>query len=157
MVDALAIYNRLQKIHVLLDDGDRRSLDQIALSPSQYNLLQHLCDKGRECGLTVGELAFWLICTPSNATRMVQRLEQQGLVTLHRNQKDRRLVWVTLTEVGRQRVADARAAHQASLARRFGKIDLHELTTLDDLTRLVVDALEQDLAESKAAAAPKSD
>ena len=96
MTDALAIYNRLQKIHVLLDDGDRRSLDTVVMSPSQYNLLQHLYDKGRDSGLTVGELANWLICTPSNATRMVQRLEQQGLVELHRDLNDRRLVWVCL-------------------------------------------------------------
>ncbi|MBK9613939.1 hypothetical protein [Candidatus Amarobacter glycogenicus] len=35
------------------------------MSPSQYNLLQHLYDKGRDSGLTVGELANWLICTPA--------------------------------------------------------------------------------------------
>ena len=114
MADALAIYNRLQKIHVLLDDGDRRSLDSVVMSPSQYNLLQHLYDKGRDSGLTVGELANWLICTPSNATRMVQRLEQQGLVELHRDLKDRRLVWVTLTEVGRARFQQALAENRRS-------------------------------------------
>ena len=34
MTDALAIYNRLQKIHVLLDDGDRRRLPRSAAGNS---------------------------------------------------------------------------------------------------------------------------
>ena len=149
MTDALAIYNRLQKIHVLLDDGDRRSLDTVVMSPSQYNLLQHLYDKGRDSGLTVGELANWLICTPSNATRMVQRLEQQGLVELHRDLKDRRLVWVSLTEVGRTRFQQARVAHTTSVARRLHGLEKSKLDALDALTQHIVDSLERDLVENR--------
>lgn len=149
MTDALAIYNRLQKIHVLLDDGDRRSLDSMMMSPSQYNLLQHLYDRGSDKGLTVGELAIWLICTPSNATRMVQRLEQQGLVDLRRDLKDRRLVWVSLTEIGRERFQQARLAHAASVARRLHSLEASKLNALDALTLHVVDSLEKDLAESR--------
>lgn len=149
MTDALAIYNRLQKIHVLLDDGDRRSLDSMVMSTSQYNLLQHLYDRGSDKGVTVGELAIWLICTPSNATRMVQRLEQQGLVDLRRDLNDRRLVWVSLTEIGRERFQQARLAHTTSVARRLHSLEASKLDALDALTQHVVDSLEKDLAESR--------
>ncbi len=149
MTDALAIYNRLQKIHVLLDDGDRRSLDSMVMSTSQYNLLQHLYDRGSDKGVTVGELAIWLICTPSNATRMVQRLEQQGLVDLRRDLNDRRLVWVSLTEIGRERFQQARLAHTTSVARRLHRLEASKLDALDALTQHVVDSLEKDLAESR--------
>jgi DNA-binding MarR family transcriptional regulator len=146
-VDYMTVYNRLQQIHVLLDDGDRRSLSDLDLSTPQYNLLLHLYTKGTpENGLTITELADLLICTRSNATRLVQRLEQQGLVQLGSDSADRRLVRVFFTPAGTDIVEKARAAHLASVKRRLGALKPEDLDQLDQLTQSIVAALETDLA-----------
>lgn len=144
--DIIAVYNRLQQIHVLLDDGDRRSLNSMELTSPQYHLLLHLATRGGGPGLTITELADLLICTRSNATRMVQRLEQSGLVELNRSDEDRRLVRVTLTKTGAESFARAQALHTTSLKRRFAGLTPVQLEKLDELTRVLVAALEADLA-----------
>lgn len=145
----LALYNRLQQIHVLLDDGDRRSLNDANLSSPQYHLLLHLNKKGGEKGLPVTELARLLICTRSNATRLVQRLEQQGLVKLTRGTEDRRVVRVALTPEGRTSFVKAQELHRAAVQRRFGALTPDQLQTLADLTQSFVQTLENDLASLK--------
>lgn len=142
----LALYNRLQQIHVLLDDGDRRSLGTTELSSPQYHLLMHLHTTGGARGLTITEIAELLICTRSNATRLVQRLEQQGLVQLHSAAEDRRLVLVTLSPAGEARFLEARALHYAAVKRRFGDLDTTTIQQLSHLTQSLVARLEEDLA-----------
>jgi len=145
--DYLDVYNRFQQIHVLLDDGDRRSLRDVNLSTPQYNLLLHLHTTGSdEAGLTVTDLSNLLICTRSNATRLVQRLEQQGLVRLGRDKADRRLVRVFLTAEGAAMLDQAQVAHASSVKRRLGALKVSELRDLDELTKKVVAQLEADLA-----------
>ncbi len=145
--DLVAIYNRLQQIHVLLDDGDRRSLNQLDLSTPQYNLLLHLHTKGSpEEGLTVTDLANLLICTRSNATRLIQRLEQQCLVRLGSDKADRRLVRVFLTDSGAALLEKAQTEHVASIRRRLGSLGAAKLKTVSQLTQEIVSLLEADLA-----------
>ncbi len=139
------LYNRLQQIHVLLDDGDRRSLNSVNLSSPQYHLLLHLYNKGGDHGLTVSELADLLICTRSNATRLVQRLEQQSLVLLSRDPADRRLVLVSLTPAGLELLLAARTAHQGAIARRFAGLNESELEILSGLADKLAEILENDL------------
>ncbi|MBN2006418.1 MAG: MarR family transcriptional regulator [Anaerolineae bacterium] len=145
----LDIYNRLQQIHVLLDDGDRRSLNDANLSSPQYHLLLHLDTKGGEKGLAVTELANLMICTRSNATRLVQRLEQQGLVKLTRGTEDRRVVRVALTPEGHASFVKAQELHRAAVKRRFSALPHAQLEVLADLTETFVKALESDLASQK--------
>lgn len=145
--EILDLYNRFQKIHVLLDDGDRRSLQDIELTTSQYNLLLHLAARG-PAPLTITNLADFLICSRSNATRMVRRLEEQGLVQSTRDTKDRRLVLVSMTEEGRLRYEAAREAHTASVERRLASLGAGELDSLQVLTHIVVTLLERDLSDT---------
>ena len=146
MIDRFVeIYNRLQQIHVLLDDGDRHALNDVELSSPQYHLLLHLYTKGGERGLMITEIANLLICSRSNATRLVQRLEQQELVQLNRNEEDRRLVLVTLTELGVERYVRASALHRAAVHRRFESLPVELLEQLEEGSRVFVQTLEEDL------------
>jgi MarR family 2-MHQ and catechol resistance regulon transcriptional repressor len=143
--DYLVIYRRFQEIYVLLDDGDTRALRVAGLSTTQYNLLRRLGDHNGE-GLTISELARLLLCTRGNITRLVQRLEQQGLVTRSGDENDQRLVRVTLTPEGRARLTEAQAQHLASLQRRLAWLNLETRQTLLTLTEELVTSLTADLA-----------
>ncbi|MCI0397218.1 MAG: MarR family transcriptional regulator [Chloroflexi bacterium] len=143
--EEMGIYEYLQKIYVLLDDGDRRALRQVELTPTQYNLLQRLGTVPEE-GLTITKLARLLLCTRGNVTRLVRRLEQQGLVLLSGDANDQRLVRVTLTPTGVGRLQAARAAHTASIQRRFQELEPAIRQQLAELTHQVAALLEADLA-----------
>ena len=143
----MSIYNRFQQIHVLLDDGDRRALANINLTPTQYNLLFHLKSHAEE-KITISQLADMLICTRSNATRLVQRLEEQKLVQLERGEADRRLVWVSITDEGNRLFDEAMTAHVESVVQRLHLFNEETLLELDQLTKKVVASLEEHLAQN---------
>jgi MarR family transcriptional regulator, 2-MHQ and catechol-resistance regulon repressor len=144
MSDAMSIYHRIQQIYVLLDDGDRRALRASGLTPTQYNLLSRLRARVDE-GVTMSELAQLLLCTKGNATRLVQRLAQQGLVEVGGDAGDQRLVRVSLTSQGADRLAQARQAHNQAVERRFGSLPPQARQQLGELTQAVVASLTADL------------
>jgi MarR family 2-MHQ and catechol resistance regulon transcriptional repressor len=145
----MTVYHLFQKIYVLLDDGDRRTLGAVGLTPTQYNLLQRLGTEV-EAGATITELAQVLLCTRGNITRLVRRLEKNGLVQVGGDSDDQRLVRVALTPAGAEQLSAARAAHAAAVRRRIGALDPAALQALAELTGTLVDVLEADLAAQQA-------
>jgi DNA-binding MarR family transcriptional regulator len=77
--------------------GDR------ALTLSQYALIQPLAEGA---GARVRELAIQAGIQPSTATRILDALERREIVMRTRSADDRRAVTVTLTERGRELLAD---------------------------------------------------
>ena len=142
----LSLYHRFQEIFILLDDGDRRALRNLNLTPTQYNLLIRL-GSTVEKGLTISDLAQRLFCTRGNATRLVQRLNQQGLVVVGGDENDQRLVRVALTAEGEKIVEAARQAHNQSILRRLGALADSEQEYLLQLTQTVSNMLTEDLAK----------
>jgi MarR family 2-MHQ and catechol resistance regulon transcriptional repressor len=139
-----ALYQRLQQIYVLLDDGDRRALKTVGLTPTHFTLLTFLDPAQRE-GRTVGRLAELMLCTRGNATRLVQRLAESGLVRTAPDPADQRLVRVFLTDTGKRRLAAARRRHARANAERFAGLSAEEVRQLDDLTAILVGHLAKNL------------
>lgn len=92
-----AVYRRF---HV-----SRRPVGGSDLTPRMLGVLHHLSAGGP---LTLGELATHLGLSKATATELVTRVEERGLVDRLRDERDRRRVYVWLTDLGRQR-ADAHA------------------------------------------------
>jgi MarR family 2-MHQ and catechol resistance regulon transcriptional repressor len=143
-LEHMTIYHLFQKIYVLLDDGDRRTLGAVGLTPTQYNLLQRL-GTDLKMGATITELAQALLCTRGNVTRLVQRLAKQGLVQVGGDDHDQRLVRVALAPLGEERLAAAQAVHRASVRRRIGALDSRARENLAELAARLADLLEVDL------------
>jgi DNA-binding MarR family transcriptional regulator len=143
--DTIMMYQALQQAYVLLDDGDRRALNAIGLTPTQYSLLLKLAEPASN-GATITELSQALLCTRGNMTRLVRRLESQALVQCSGDSRDQRLVRVSLTPDGSARLAAAHAAHVASIQRRLGAFDDTSHTQLCRLMEQLVALLKADLA-----------
>jgi DNA-binding MarR family transcriptional regulator len=126
------LYQRLQQIYVLLDDGDRRALRSVGLTPTHFNLLRLLDPSGAQ-GRAVGRLAELMLCTRGNATRLVQRLTEAGLVRTAPDPADQRLVKVFLTATGAERLEAAHACHAQANAMRFAGLSTKEVQQLNDL------------------------
>jgi DNA-binding MarR family transcriptional regulator len=124
------LYRLLQEASVVLDDGDRAALQDAGLTPTQFNLLRQLESGPDAAGHTITGLAERILCTRGNATRLVQRLAESGLVELRADRSDQRLVRVVLTESGAGRLAEAERAHARLNADRFHALSTENLATL---------------------------
>lgn len=141
---SLLIHQRIQQIYVLLDDGDRRVLRSVGLTPTQFRLLEQLAP-GSADTLTITQLSQVLLCTRGNITRLVRRMEQQGLVQCGTDSRDQRLVMVSLTDVGVARLHEAQIVYHTAIQRRLGLLGHDEQQTLCDLTDSVAALLITDL------------
>lgn len=98
-----------------------------ALNPNQLSVLAVLVNHG---DLPIGELAALEKVQPPSMTRIVNGLEQRGLVTRHPNPSDKRSSWVHLADAGRQIVLANRRRRDQWLAVRLAELDPAEREVL---------------------------
>jgi 3-hydroxy-9,10-secoandrosta-1,3,5(10)-triene-9,17-dione monooxygenase reductase component len=99
--------------------GFHTKLKTWKLSVPEYRVL--LCLAGAD-GLGVGDLAVMAIMTQPRMTKVLDRMERQGLVGRHPDENDGRRVLIHLTTSGRARAAPvlrAAKAHEARLLAPF--------------------------------------
>jgi 3-hydroxy-9,10-secoandrosta-1,3,5(10)-triene-9,17-dione monooxygenase reductase component len=102
-----------------VSDEFHAALKTWRLSVAEWRVLACLADAD---GLGVGELAAMSLMRQPRMTKLLDRMEAQGLVERRADLKDRRRSLVHLTEKGRARAApalDAAKAHEARLLSRF--------------------------------------
>jgi DNA-binding MarR family transcriptional regulator len=89
------------------------------LGVSEFEALDRLarCELGKCRG---AELTDAVHLSQSAASRLVARMERDGLVERSMCEADRRGIFVVLTERGRERHAEARPTHRAVLAATLG-------------------------------------
>jgi DNA-binding MarR family transcriptional regulator len=110
------------------------------LSLPFYDVLVHLEDAPD--GLRMNELAERILYSKSGLTRVVDRMEQADLVRRVRPENDRRSIFVSLTENGRQTMVRARRYHRDGIEQHFSRhltdADVKALTRA--LEKVIVDA-----------------
>lgn len=73
------------------------------LSPASYNVLRILRGRhtrGESKGVRASEIGCEMVVRMPDVTRLVDRLESQGLVKRTRDDHDKRVVWVAITKKG---------------------------------------------------------
>jgi DNA-binding MarR family transcriptional regulator len=97
---------------------------------TSYEVLLYL--GGAEGGrLRMGELADRLLLSRSGITRLVDRLERQGMIERERCENDGRGFNAVLTEAGRRKLDAARPAHLSGVRRHFlSQLEPGELDSL---------------------------
>ncbi|MEU0298377.1 MarR family transcriptional regulator [Streptomyces sp. NPDC006175] len=101
-----------------------RELDRHGLGTSDFEVLDILAEAGAEGGescLRVQEIAARVHLSQSALSRLVARLERDGLVRRAMCSEDRRGVRVELTGAGRTRHAGARPLQRAVLSRMLNR------------------------------------
>jgi len=101
-----------------------------------YEVLLLLQD-APERRLRMSDLSRSVLLSPSGMTRLVDRLQREGLVGRERCAEDGRGYYAVLTEAGGRRLREARATHLAGVRRlfldRLGADDLRRLAAYWDL------------------------
>ena len=84
-----------------------------------YDVLVHLEETPE--GVRMNELAERILYSKSGFTRVVDRMEEAGLVRRVRPDDDRRSVLVVLSEQGRNTMEQARRHHRNAIERHFSR------------------------------------
>lgn len=89
----------LQRTADALMQGVAAALKPAGLSPTQYNVLRILRGAGPD-GLACREIGERMITKDPDVTRLLDRLEERGLITRMRDRSDRRIITTRITEKG---------------------------------------------------------
>ena len=117
----------LQSYKKLEDD-----LDKAGLTPPQFYVLATI---GYAGGLPFGEIGAKMMVTVSNLTGIVDRLEEKKLVLRKRDENDRRVVHVVLTDKGAKLHKSTIPLFEKSVAQIFSSLDSAEQKELSALLR----------------------
>lgn len=89
----------------------------------------------RREGVTMSDLSRMLLVSNGNATAVVDRLEQDGLVRRQNSESDRRTVYASLTPEGVAAFEGLAAEHEAELDRLFEGLTEAEIDTLTEILK----------------------
>ena len=113
---------------------ERELSDEQEMSLGEYEVLLILAfSEDRQKRMS--ELADWLMLSRSGATRVIDRMQQAGLVDRVSCDTDRRGQWAHLTDAGYQRLREASPTHLRGVGEHFlNRIPANEL---EDLQRIL--------------------
>lgn len=111
------------------------------ITGNQYLVMKIISDHGRA---TVSEVAEDLSVSLSAVTAQVDRLCGAGMVVRSRSEKDRRVVWLELTEQG-QKMVDLCLEGRMRLIQRFlGHLDENELLHMIRIYEKIIAAMKEE-------------
>ena len=109
-------------------DADLQASDDISLQT--YEVLLRIA-RSEHQRLTMSELAGGVALTTGGVTRLADRLEQAGLIQRGSCPSDRRVTWLSLTDLGADTLENATRNHLDSLDRRVqSRLDPADLPSL---------------------------
>ena len=123
------------RTETVLREGIERLLEPYDLTLTQYNVLRVL--RGADStGLCRNEIRDRLVTRMPDVTRLLDRMEDAGLIHRVRSTEDRRQVNTTLTPKGRKLVNELDAPMAKVHEQQLGHLDAKQLKTLIDLLAL---------------------
>ena len=114
----------LETFALVMRNLDRRIKVEQALPATWFDVLLHLYEAPGSRS-RIGELAESLVLTPSNATRLFDRLEKAGYLRREAIPEDRRGAYIVLTDEGE-------AAFMRTVPGNRGRVDRVFLSYLND-------------------------
>ncbi len=94
-----AIYS-LALIYNFIDDRISSHLQPFDLTPGKFNILMVIKHQGKDTGISQVEVSKRLVVTPSNMTKLIDKLQRDGLVERLAQEGDRRVNIVRATKKG---------------------------------------------------------
>jgi DNA-binding MarR family transcriptional regulator len=132
--EELAAWRGMLRAHAeLVRELDAELAREHDMPLSSYEVLLYLNDSP-EGRMRMSELADSVLLSRSGLTRLVDRLERQGLLKRERCESDARGLFAEITQEGRKAFAEARKTHLDGVRRVFlNRFSRDELRTLGGL------------------------
>lgn len=126
----------LERSAAMLQDAFEQMLKPHGITGTQYNVLRIL--RGASpTGLCRNEIRDRLVTRMPDVTRLLDRMEDAGLITRERSTEDRRQVSTQLTKQGRKLVDSLDTAVTAEHKARLSHLTAAQLRSLIELLTLV--------------------
>jgi DNA-binding MarR family transcriptional regulator len=125
-------YVAIQRTAALLGHALAETIRPLGLTATQYNVLRILRGAG-EPGLCRNEVRDRMITQVPDVTRLLDRMEEIGLIERRREGTDRRFVTTRITPDGLRLLADLDEPVAAAHQRLLGHLDDAALKALVDL------------------------
>jgi DNA-binding MarR family transcriptional regulator len=103
----------------LLDVLDAELEQTVGIPQRWYDVLVHLEESPQ--GVPMNELAERILYSKSGFTRVVDRMEEAGLVRRARPENDRRTILIVLADEGTETLERARRHHRDGIQRHFSE------------------------------------
>ncbi|NLU82216.1 MarR family transcriptional regulator [Rhodococcus sp. HNM0569] len=132
-VSGLEIFGRLHRSFLLYRSQIHSLFERFGTNEAGFDVLACLRRAEPTYRRTAGELAKMTLVTTGGLTLRVNRLEEAGLVTRERDDVDARVVYVTLTDIGRKLIDDVADAHFAELTHMLAGVPARHRRELADL------------------------
>ena len=129
------LWLNIARTSAVLDHAGAQFLKPFGITPTQYNVLRILRGAG-ELGLCRNEVGERLIRAVPDVTRLLDRMEEMGLITRRRGEDDRRFVTAVITAQGLALLADLDAP-----IIEFHRVRLGHLS--DDQLRAAIEVMER--------------
>ncbi len=129
---AVRAYVKLMRARASVVARVEKRLASQGLTLTQLGVLEVILHKGPRSHRELGRK---VLTSPGNLTDVVDKLSARGLVLRVRDEADRRLVRVALTQAGRALIETVFPAHATDIAAAMGGLDRTELGELDRLLR----------------------
>lgn len=113
-----------------------------SITPSQFFLLKLIA---LQSTCKAADIAHTLDISPSAATTILDRLYKNGWIEKNRSEKDRRIVWLTLTENGRRILSEIEVERIQLLVKKFDNIEEDELATVCEVFKKLLKNNKADL------------
>ena len=94
------------------------------------------------------ELAQWLNIRPASLTDLLEKLERDQLIVRSRDQNDRRVVRVSITEKGQQIVRQNIQVRREIEATMFGSLSGSEIQTMTAILQKMSQSLQQQIKKA---------
>lgn len=143
---ALNAYIKLWRAAHLVEVLANADLADHNLTLSQFGVLEALFHIGP---LSQRELARKILRSSGNLTLVIENLERDGLVTRQRDPEDRRVMVVTLTPLGEERVRGILPGHVRGIQEIFDVLEEDEIEQLESLTRKLGRTLQERMGKHK--------
>ena len=125
----------VQTAHAVLKYADAHFYRKARLSVIKHIVLQVLAANGGT--MAPSEVAKWTLRERHNITTLVDRLKKDGLVRVHRNNKDKRFVNITLTGKGWEVLSQVRPAAREIVEQVMLSISEGDAVLLEKLMKVL--------------------
>ncbi len=125
-------YLSIVRTAAVLEHAFAQALKRFNLTPTQYNVLRMLRGAGEQ-GLCRSEVGERLVTNVPDVTRLLDRMEETGLIVRRRSESDRRYVTARIAPRGLELVNRLDAKIAAIHQERLGHVGKRSLRSLVDL------------------------
>lgn len=118
----------------LLVDGLKKTLKNYPVNVTEFAVMEFLYSKGEK---SIQEIRDRILLASGSTTYVVDNLEKKGYVNRKISQKDKRVTYLKLTEVGKKIMDDIFPVHKINTKKIFDDLTKEELVTLKEILKKI--------------------